>query len=84
MWSEYLQFIEPLVSAFNPQEVFSSITNFLGSGYVGIALVALFAFSIVKKLVKLVGVAAVVGLVWLACTTGVTDQIIAQISGAIG
>lgn len=83
MWSEYLSFIDPMISAFNPEQVFASVTNFLGSGYVGIAVIALVALSVVKKVVKLVGMAAVVGIIWLACTTGVADQIIAQIQGLL-
>lgn len=42
-----------LANSFNPQEVFSSLTEFLGSGYVGVVVVTLFAYGLMKKLFKL-------------------------------
>lgn len=70
-----------LTSIFNPTEVFSSLTSFLGSGYVVIAVVAFLAYGLVKKLVKLALFCGCVFLVWFVCTTGAADQLIDGLRG---
>lgn len=63
------------IQSFNPEEVFASVQGFLGSGYIFIAVAGLIAYSVIKKLLKLVVAGAVAGLVWFACSSGMADPI---------
>lgn len=63
------------IQSFNPEEVFVSVQGFLGSGYIFIAVAGLIAYSVIKKLLKLVVVGAVAGFVWFACSSGMADSI---------
>lgn len=50
--------------SFDFQTVFSSVQDFFASGYVFLIFGALLALSIIKKLVKLMILAIIIGLVW--------------------
>ena len=73
MFSEFLSAAQPLLDKFNPQEVFSSITNFLGSGYAGMAVMALLFLGAWNKLRKLMAIGAVAAIIWLLCSTGILN-----------
>ena len=72
------------LSSFSLTEAFSSLPNFMGSGYIFIAVVALVAFGLVKKVVKLCVVAGCVFLIWVLCTTGGMQQILDIIQNSVG
>lgn len=67
------------IQSFNPEEVFASAQNFLGSGYIFIAVAALIAYSAIKKLVKLIFIGIIAGLVWFACSSGMADPLFAML-----
>lgn len=63
--------------SFNPQEVFSSVQSFLGSGYVLLAVIALLGVSIIKKVLGILIAAGVILLLWIFCQ----DSIMGAIQG---
>lgn len=63
-----------LVRGFNPAEVFSSVQSFLGSGYIGIIALALITFSVMSKLLKLLGFAIILFCVYaIASSANIVD-----------
>lgn len=76
MLSEVAGNISPLLEKFHPDIVFSSISNFLGSGYVGILVLIILVMGIVKQITKLIMWAAVIALIWVLYTTGSLDGIL--------
>lgn len=54
---------------FDPSEVFSTLSSFLGSGYIAVIFIILLALSIIKKLMKIIGVAVLIGVIWIAANT---------------
>ena len=79
MSSEILEAVQSIIGSFNPEEVFSSAKDFLGSGYVFTAVAGLIAIGAVKKLMKLLGIAIVAGVIWAAANYGLLDGILAQV-----
>lgn len=65
--------------SFNLEQVTSSLQGFLGSGYVGIIVLALLAYSLFIKLMKLVGFACVAVLIWLFCTSDMATPVFAAL-----
>lgn len=74
---EVMELIETIFGSFNPEEVFSSVKNFVGSGYVFMAVAGLVVFGIIKKLLKLLSIAVLVGTIWAAANYGLLDSIFA-------
>lgn len=70
-----------LTTSFNPEQVFSSFSHFLGSGYVGIAVVAFLVISILNKLTKLIAFAFACVVIYIICTSGNFMQIVQQLQG---
>lgn len=69
--SSLTQAFTTILNSFNISEVFSSVQNFLSSGYIFVIFVALMLFGALNKLIKLVIAGAAIGLVWLLVTTGI-------------
>ena len=69
------EIVTGLIQSFDPEQVFSSVQGFLGSGYVGIAVIAFLCYSIFTKLMKLVGFACIAILIWFLCTSGAADPV---------
>lgn len=65
--------------SFNFEVVFSSLQNFLGSGYVGLAVIIMLVFGALNKLRKLLSLGIVASVVWLVCSTGLADKVLAQL-----
>ena len=76
MFSDILESVRPLLNMFNPEEVFSSVTSFLGSGYVGIIVMAAVGIGAMQKLMKLFFIAICVSVIWLLCSTGAASAIV--------
>lgn len=64
-----------LAQSFDFTVIFSSVQNFLGSGYIGIAVIAFIAYSVISKLMKLFAFGCVAALVWFICMSGMADPI---------
>lgn len=82
-FSEFMQPLQSLLDAFDPREVFSSLTNFLGSGYIGIAVASILIWGIVKKVTKVLLYAVIGLIIWYLCTTGKMDVAIAVVQQRI-
>ena len=74
-----MEFITSIVQSFNPEEVFTSLQGFLGSGYIFVVVAGILAFGLIKKLLKLITIGVVAGLVWLACSSGMVDQFLSAL-----
>lgn len=59
--------------SFNPQEVFSSLQAFLGSGYVLLAIIVMLGISVVKKLVSILIACAVIFVIWFFCQDAIFE-----------
>ncbi len=60
--------------SFDLDVVFSSAYNFLSSGYIGFIVFALLGFSLVKKIMKLIVIAAVACVIFILLNTGVVEE----------
>lgn len=59
--------------------MFSSLSNFMSSGYVLTAIIVLVGFGIAKKAIKLCVTATIVFVLWTVFKSGVLDEILAHI-----
>lgn len=71
LWSE-------ICSSFDIQETFSSVRDFLSSGYVLVFILGLFAINVVKFMAKLIAIAIVLGIIWLELNTGFLSGMFAE------
>lgn len=79
-----MEFIQNFLNSFNPTEVFSSLSGFLGSGYIFIAISVCFIFGIIRKLIKLVVFAGICYLFWLGYSSGAFDTFLMEFQGILG
>lgn len=64
-----------LLKSFDLNEVFSSVQGFLGSGYLGLAVIALIIYSLVKQFMKLLCFGIIAGCIWFAISSGMADPL---------
>lgn len=75
---ELQSFIQGVISSFNPEDVFSSFSSFVGSGYIFVIIAAAVIYGVLKKVIKLLVFCGIAFVVWYLCSGGYVDGWIAQ------